>query len=83
MKIAQHLHNSEPRQWDVVDDMGFKVNDVCRSCNHGWMNRLEQSVRPFLAPMIQRRRAWDKTTFEKSPEMSKTGRCHLTMELAR
>jgi hypothetical protein len=32
-----------------------KVKVVCASCNNGWMNGLEQAVRPFLPKMIQGR----------------------------
>ena len=29
----------------------FRV--VCRACNHGWMNALEQAARPLLEPLIR------------------------------
>jgi len=29
-----------------------KVRGVCRSCNEGWLSRLEQHVRPMLVPLI-------------------------------
>lgn len=29
-----------------------RVRAVCRSCNSGWMSRLEESVRPVLTPLI-------------------------------
>jgi hypothetical protein len=51
-RIAQQLHRREPHEYYVEHDMGAKINDVCRPCNHGWMNRLEKRVRPFLEPMI-------------------------------
>ena len=31
----------------------IEVKDVCAPCNHGWMEGLESSVRPFLGPMIR------------------------------
>ena len=35
-------------------DMGVTVNVVCKAtCNEGWMSALEESVKPFLAPMIR------------------------------
>ena len=35
-------------------DMGVTVNVVCKTtCNEGWMSALEESVKPFLAPMIR------------------------------
>ena len=36
-----------------ADDMGVKVNAVCRPCNEGWMENLETEVRPFLTEMIR------------------------------
>jgi hypothetical protein len=35
------------------DDMGVRVNAVCKPCNEGWMERLETEVRSFLTPMIR------------------------------
>ena len=29
------------------------VRDVCRDCNHGWMEKLETQARPILTPMLQ------------------------------
>jgi len=28
------------------------VRAVCKTCNNGWMNRIEQETRPFLEPLI-------------------------------
>ena len=52
--VAQHRHNDVPRQYVVIDDMGVTVNDVCEVCNHGWMDGMEQAVRPLLELCIQR-----------------------------
>jgi hypothetical protein len=30
-----------------------KLRVVCRSCNSGWMSRLEMTVQPFLTPLIK------------------------------
>jgi len=35
-------------------DMGVTVNAVCKAtCNEGWMSVIEETVKPFLAPMIR------------------------------
>ena len=40
-------HDKRPGpSFDVV------VRDVCRDCNHGWMERLESQARPILTPML-------------------------------
>ena len=40
-------HHQRPGPaFDVV------VRDVCRDCNHGWMERLEAAARPILTPML-------------------------------
>jgi hypothetical protein len=31
----------------------FKIRCVCGTCNHGWMSRLENEVKPFLEPMLR------------------------------
>src|SRR3989337_3115102 len=31
----------------------IKIRAVCETCNNGWMNCLEQDVRPFLTPLIE------------------------------
>jgi len=30
-----------------------KIEVVCQDCNSGWMNRLEEQARPYIAPMIK------------------------------
>jgi hypothetical protein len=32
--------------------MGLTVNDICKSCNEGWLEELENRVRPFACDMI-------------------------------
>jgi len=40
-------HHQRPGPaFDVV------VRDVCRDCNHGWMEKLESQARPILTPML-------------------------------
>ena len=34
------------------DPRTVKLRVVCRACNNGWMNSLEQEARPFLTPLI-------------------------------
>jgi hypothetical protein len=31
---------------------GLQLRKVCRSCNGGWMGRLESQAKPVLTPMI-------------------------------
>lgn len=33
----------------------LKVRAPCRSCNSGWMNRIEGEARPFLTPLVEGR----------------------------
>jgi hypothetical protein len=33
--------------------MGVRLNDICRRCNSGWMERIESATRPILTPPIQ------------------------------
>jgi hypothetical protein len=36
-------------------ELDFVVRVVCRSCNEGWMHRLEEETRPILTPLAQSR----------------------------
>lgn len=45
--------NGAPRKWIARDDMGVKVNAICKPCNEGWMNDLEVAVRPLLSAPIR------------------------------
>jgi hypothetical protein len=31
----------------------FEIGCVCGTCNHGWMSRLENEVKPFLEPILR------------------------------
>jgi hypothetical protein len=33
-----------------------KTNEVCRTCNNGWMSELEARVKPILAPLVEGKR---------------------------
>jgi hypothetical protein len=45
LSTDKHHERSGP-PFDVV------VRDVCRDCNHGWMEGLETQARPILTPML-------------------------------
>ena len=46
--FSTDTHHLRPGpSFDVV------VRDVCRDCNHGWMEKLEARARPILTPMLQ------------------------------
>lgn len=50
--------DSESRTWTTNNVIDFKANVVCGpECNHGWMERLEKRVRPFLEPLIRGHRS--------------------------
>ena len=36
----------------VAPEIDIKVKRVCKSCNNGWMSRLENDVQPILRPMM-------------------------------
>ncbi len=41
------------RQWSPSsDDLGVKVQDLCETCNGGWMSDLEHGIAPLLGPLI-------------------------------
>jgi hypothetical protein len=46
---------SEPwdTSWRPRNAPDFKVNNVCRDCNSGWMADLDQTVEPFVRPMVE------------------------------
>jgi hypothetical protein len=54
MTYAPPGANEPTLTWKSVDP-GFKVKDVCATCNNGWMSALEGRAKPFLTPMIQGR----------------------------
>jgi hypothetical protein len=43
------LHSPQVKQGPL---WSLKMRNVCRTCNGGWMSRLEERVKTFLAPMI-------------------------------
>jgi hypothetical protein len=58
--------SSESRTW-TTDLLTFKAKVVCGpTCNHGWMNDLENAARPFLESMIQGR---GRTLYDRGREL--------------
>src|SRR5688572_8234996 len=46
-----HRHHAKGKRGQ---DMGLTVNVVCKvRCNEGWMDKLEEEVRPFLSSCIR------------------------------
>src|SRR4051812_13761085 len=43
-----HMAGSEDSQW-LSWAVDFKVKDVCRTCNSGWMNELDHAAEDVLA----------------------------------
>lgn len=53
---ALHIRETEStRVQHVASALEATVKIVCASCNNGWMNRLENEVRPFLPDLINGR----------------------------
>lgn len=55
-RVALHRDGRAPIDWPLNAnkvDMGVTLNDVCKPCNEGWMERLEAETRPILTPLIQ------------------------------
>jgi len=46
-----HIRSSGGADYDTTQ-LDLTVRRVCRECNHGWMERMESEVRPFLTPMM-------------------------------
>lgn len=44
---------AEPTRTWQAREPAVTVREVCGPCNHGWMEALEATVRPFLGPMIE------------------------------
>jgi hypothetical protein len=44
-------YKSPPKEW-LTTHSALKAGVVCRTCNNGWMSRLETDVRLILSPMI-------------------------------
>src|SRR5262245_58012723 len=51
-RVAFHRAGRTPIEWPTAD-MGVRLNDICRPCNSGWMERIESATRPILTPAIQ------------------------------
>jgi hypothetical protein len=51
-RVAFHRAGRPPREWRATD-MGVRVNDICRPCNHGWMEHIESVTQPILTPAIR------------------------------
>lgn len=57
---SRKLHEYHPKvgrsESGVTDRQGgletIRIRVVCKACNSGWMNRLEDEARPFLTPLI-------------------------------
>jgi len=56
-------HNTYSDKGTVVKESGMrprqgstftkKIRVVCKTCNNGWMSRLENATKPILLPLIQ------------------------------
>jgi hypothetical protein len=52
--VEMHRYGKDSNRWTPRDDMGVTVNDICKTCNEGWMeNELEKPVQRFLHHMIR------------------------------
>lgn len=40
------------RKWVAHDTLGATINDICKPCNEGWLERLESSFRTFGCNLI-------------------------------
>ena len=50
----------------VHSGFDFKVKQVCRQCNNGWMSRLEDSTKELLIPLLTNERTHDITPSEQT-----------------
>jgi hypothetical protein len=48
MKDNGRITNS----WKANKRSGLTINDICKPCNHGWMEQIEKTANPILEPMI-------------------------------
>ena len=46
------------RTWEGAKEINYTANCVCRNCNEGWMNEVEERARAFVAQMIRGDRVW-------------------------
>jgi len=51
--IPTTLRSTELNKVKKWKGQGLQVNDVCSSCNNGWMSELENAIKPILRPLIQ------------------------------
>jgi hypothetical protein len=57
--MLQVVEQSRPFRFELGGDPEFlfsgefKIGCVCGTCNHGWMSRLENEVKPLLEPMLR------------------------------
>src|SRR5437588_2354842 len=48
-----HPTHSEPRRKEQSGDIrSRRLRVVCKSCNTGWMSRLQEKAKPYLLPLI-------------------------------
>lgn len=46
-------HNNLGRELGTFGPFDLKVKDVCRTCNNGWMSRLESDAQRSVTPMLE------------------------------
>lgn len=52
-EVASPVYGVQRQTWRKDKVIDYTANCVCRSCNHGWMERIEADARPYLTPMIK------------------------------
>lgn len=50
--VIKHPPRSSPRPNRQGDLLNVKLYRVCKTCNSGWMSRLEERAKPFLIPLL-------------------------------
>jgi hypothetical protein len=53
LTVEMHRKGKDTKFWAPKDSTGVTANEICRPCNQGWMNGMEEAVRPFLFQMIE------------------------------
>jgi hypothetical protein len=51
---TREIEGDAPLSWTKRGAFKEKTKQVCETCNTGWMSRLEEAVKPILAPAIAR-----------------------------
>ena len=51
-KAGFKVASNEPHEWTISRPAETVVECVCRRCNNGWMNEIEQAAKPALTTMI-------------------------------